>query len=113
MTHAYAKAARKLGAEVERFTKVIALEPRADGSWTVVTDKGSIHAEHVVNAGGLWAREVGRMAGLSLPVLAMEHHYIVTEAVPELVGQPREVINTTDFTGEIYTSLFVGSVRCV
>src|SRR5437660_279896 len=74
VTQAYIAAAKALGAEVERFTKVTALEPRADGSWTVVTDKGSIHAEHVVNAGGLWAREVGRMAGLSLPVLAMEHH---------------------------------------
>jgi dimethylglycine dehydrogenase len=102
VTQAYAAAAKALGAEVERFTKVTALKQRPDLSWEVVTDKGTIHAEHVVNAGGLWAREVGRMVGLTLPVLAMEHHYIVTEAVPELAGLEREIINTSDFTGEIY-----------
>ena len=101
-THCYAAAARKLGAEIHRFTRVTGLSQRPDGSWDVATDKGSIHAEHVVNAGGLWAREVGRMVGIELPVLAMEHHYIVTEAIPELEGLDKEIINTTDFSGEIY-----------
>lgn len=101
-THAYAAAARKLGAEIHQYTKVTGLSQRPDGSWDVATDKGSIHAEHVVNAGGLWAREVGRMVGIELPVLAMEHHYIVTEAIPELESLEREIINTTDFSGEIY-----------
>ncbi len=56
-THAYVKAARKLGASVERFTRVLELNPRADGTWDVVTDKGTVHAEHVVNcAGTLGAR---------------------------------------------------------
>ena len=87
-TQAYAAAARKLGAQIHRFTKVVDLKQRLDGSWDVVTDKGTIHAEHVVNAGGLWAREVGRMVGVELPVLAMEHHYIVTEPIPEL-DRPR------------------------
>ena len=68
----------------------------------MVTDKGTIHAEHVVNCAGLWAREIGRMVGLELPVLAMEHHYIVTEAIPELAGLDREIVNTTDYSGEIY-----------
>jgi dimethylglycine dehydrogenase len=102
VTQAYATAARAMGAEINRFTRVTALSQRGDGTWDVTTDKGVIHAEHVVNAGGLWAREVGRMVGLELPVLAMEHHYIVTEAVPELEGLSREIINTSDFTGEIY-----------
>jgi dimethylglycine dehydrogenase len=102
VTQAYAAAAKAMGAEINRFTKVAALKQRADGSWDVTTDKGMIHAEHVVNAGGLWAREVGRMVGLDLPVLAMEHHYIVTEAVAELEGLEREIINTSDFSGEIY-----------
>ncbi len=102
VTQAYVAGARKHGATVERFTKVTALKQRADQSWDVVTDKGTIHAEHVVNAGGLWAREVGKLAGVTVPLLAMEHHYIVTEPVPELRGLPREIINTTDFTGEIY-----------
>ena len=102
VTQAYVAAARALGAEVNRFTKVTALTQRAEGGWRLTTDKGVIDAEHVVNAGGLWAREVGRLVGLTIPMLAMQHHYIVTEPVPELEGLEREIINTTDFTGEIY-----------
>ena len=73
-----AKAARNLGAEVYRFTRVTDTKPRPDGSWDVITDKGNLVAEHVVNAGGLWARDVGRFAGLELPILAMEHQYLIT-----------------------------------
>ncbi len=102
VTHAYAIAARKVGAEVHRFTQVTALKQRADGTWDVITDKGSVHAEHVVNAAGLWAREVGRMAGIELPVLAMEHMYVVTEEIPEIVAHGREILPTTDYFGEIY-----------
>jgi dimethylglycine dehydrogenase len=102
VTQAYAAAARGLGAEIQRFTKVTALKQRSDHSWDVITDKGNIRAEHVVNAAGLWAREVGRMAGLFVPIAAMEHHYLITEKVPELAGLEREIINTADFTGEIY-----------
>jgi dimethylglycine dehydrogenase len=101
-THAYVKAAQKLGASVERFTRVRALGSRRDGSWDVTTDKGTVHAEHVVNCGGLWAREIGRMVGIELPVLAMEHHYLVTEDIPELADRDREFVNTTDYSGEIY-----------
>ena len=73
VTHAYAICARNRGAEVYTDTWVTDLQQRADGTWDVITDRDhTIHAEHVVNAGGLWAREVGRMAGLELPVLAME-----------------------------------------
>ncbi len=72
----------------------------------MVTDKGTIVAEHVVNAGGLWAREVGRMVGLELPVLAMEHMYIVSEDMPEVVeinrATGKEVLHVIDFEGEIY-----------
>jgi dimethylglycine dehydrogenase len=102
VTQAYVAAARAMGAEVQRHTKVTALSQRADGSWDVTTPAGRIHAEHVVNAGGLWAREVGRMVGLTIPLLAYEHHYIVTDPLPELAGREREIINTSDFTGEIY-----------
>ena len=101
-THAYVKAARTLGASVERFTRVLSLAQRRDGSWDVVTDKGTVHTEHVVNCGGLWAREIGHMVGIELPVLAMEHHYLLTEDIPELRGQDREIVNTTDYAGEIY-----------
>jgi dimethylglycine dehydrogenase len=101
-THAYVKAARQLGAAVERFTRVRSLAQRPDGSWDVVTDNGTVHAEHVVNCAGLWAREVGHMVGIELPVLAMEHHYLITEDLPELRGREQEIVNTTDYAGEIY-----------
>ena len=106
VTHAFARAARKLGAEVERFTKVEDLVQNADGSWRVITNKGEIIAEHVVNAGGLWAREVGRMVGLELPVLAMEHMYLLTEDMPEVATwnkkTGKEIIHAVDFDGELY-----------
>ena len=105
-THAYAGAARKLGAEIYRQTRVVELNPRSDGGWDVVTNKGTVIAEHVVNAGGLWAREVGRMAGIELPVLAMEHMYIVTGDVAEVTeinrSTGKEVLHVIDFEGEIY-----------
>jgi dimethylglycine dehydrogenase len=101
-TQAYVKAARMLGASVERFTRVLSLAQRRDASWDVVTDKGTVHAEHVVNCAGLWAREIGHMVGIELPVLAMEHHYLLTEDIPELAGRAQEIVNTTDYAGEIY-----------
>ena len=102
VTQAYAKAAQAAGAEVVRHTRVVDLKPRTDGSWDVITEAGNVHAEHVVNAGGLWAREVGRMVGLELPVLAMEHQYLITDDIPALKGQ-KEQIHCIDFEGEIYT----------
>jgi dimethylglycine dehydrogenase len=106
VTTAYAICARQAGAEVYRHTWVSGLEPRRDGTWTVITDEGEIHAEHVVNAGGLWAREVGRMVGLELPVLAMQHHYLVTEEMDEvkdhMAATGREMPMVMDFAGEIY-----------
>ena len=85
-THAYAKAARMGGATIETHCKVLETNPRADGGWDVVTDKGTIHAEHVVNAAGLWARELGAMAGVFVPIYPMEHQYLVTEEVPEIAA---------------------------
>ncbi len=113
VTHAYTICARNRGAEVYQNTWVNGLAQRQDGTWDVHTydpttgdAKGTIHAEHVVNAGGLWAREVGRMAGLELPVLAMEHHYLMTEPMPEVIEynqtNGRELPHMIDFAGEIY-----------
>ncbi len=101
-THAYARAARMGGAEIVLHTKVLETNPRADGTWDVVTDKGTIHAEHVVNAGGLWAREVGAMAGCYLPLHPMEHQYIVTEDTPEIFDLGREHPHVMDPSGESY-----------
>ena len=106
VTQAYARSARKLGAEIHRHTRVEALARNADRTWDVVTAKGTVRAEHVVNAAGLWAREVGRMAGLELPVLAMEHMYLLTEDMPEVAEinekTGREVLHVVDFDGELY-----------
>ena len=109
-THAYAKSARIGGAEIYQGTRVTELKHRVDGSWDVITDtkgeRGNIHAEHVVNCGGLWAREVGRMVGIELPVLAMEHMYLVTDEMPEVVAfnkeRGHELPHIIDFKSEIY-----------
>lgn len=106
VTHAYAKAARKLGAAIERFTKVEDIVRQPDGMWRILTNKGEVVTEHVVNAGGLWAREVGRMVGLELPVLAMEHMYLITEDMPEVAAWNKktgsEIMHAVDFDGELY-----------
>ncbi|HAP76324.1 MAG TPA: glycine cleavage system protein T [Acidimicrobiaceae bacterium] len=105
-TYAYAKAARLGGATIEIQTKVEALEQKPDGTWRVITNKGVVECEHVVNAGGLWAREVGRMVGVELPVLAMEHMYLVTDEIPEVVAYNKEagkeIGHVIDFGAECY-----------
>ncbi len=105
-TYAYAKAARIQGATIEVETKVESLEQAPDGTWIVHTNKGDVRAEHVVNCGGLWAREVGRMVGLELPVLAMEHMYLVTDDIPEVVAYNKatgkEIGHVIDFGAESY-----------
>ena len=101
-THAYAKAARMGGATIETHCKVIENNQRADGTWDVVTDKGTIHTEHVVNAGGLWAREVGAMAGVYLPLHPMEHQYIVTDEIPMIYERDSEHPHVMDPSGESY-----------
>ncbi len=102
VTYAYAKGARNLGAEVQRFTPVIATTQRDDGSWDVETDKGSIHADVVVNAAGLWAREVAALAGFDLPLIPMEHQYFVTESIPEIEALGRRLPLIADRDGEYY-----------
>ena len=104
-THAYAKAARMGGAHIETHCKVLSTTQRADGTWDLVTDKGSVHAEHIVNAAGLWAREVGAMAGVYFPLLPMEHQYIVTEDVPQIadmIDAGGEHPHVMDPAGESY-----------
>jgi dimethylglycine dehydrogenase len=101
-THAYVGAARKRGAAVVLHNRVLALESRADGSWNVVTELGTIVAEHVVNAAGLWAKQVGLMAGVDLPVTPMEHHYLLTEPIPEVAALSKELPLTLDLEGFTY-----------
>jgi dimethylglycine dehydrogenase len=106
VTNAYAAAARMAGAEVYRNTWAHDLIQKNDGTWDVVTEQGTINTEHIVNCGGLWAREVGRMCGIELPILAMEHMYLLTEEIPEIKPWLEATggfgFGAVDFGGEIY-----------
>ena len=102
VTYAYAKAARVHGASYHTHTPVLETNQRNDGSWDVVTQKGTINAEMIVNAGGLWAREVGHLAGVHLPVQPMEHHYLITEDIPEIAERSERLPAGIDYEGNIY-----------
>lgn len=100
--HAYAKAAKLRGASIVEHNRVAELNQKPDGTWQVVTEKGTVSADHVVNAAGLWAKQVGRMVGLELPVTPMEHHYLVTEPIPELIEFKKEIPFIVDLEGFTY-----------
>ncbi len=102
VTNAYAVGARQRGAEIYRFTPVTATEQQPDGSWIVRTPKGDIHTQWVVNAAGLWGREVARMAGLELPLQPTEHQYFVTETIAEIDALDRRLPSVADRDGEYY-----------
>ena len=102
VTAAYAAGARQRGAEIHRFTPVTATEAQADGTWIVRTPAGDIRTQWLVNAAGLWAREVAAMAGLSLPLIPTEHQYFVTETIPEVAALGRRLPSIADRDGEYY-----------
>ncbi len=102
VTHAYAAGARAMGATIERFCPVIGTEHLPDGSWVVRTEKGGIHTQWVVNAGGLWGREVAALAGIELPLQPTEHQYFVTEAIEEVAALGRRLPSIADRDGEYY-----------
>ena len=101
-TNAFAKAARKFGATIQRHAPVTATRQLANGEWELTTPEGTIRCEYVVNAAGLWAREVAAQAGITLPLMPVEHHYLVTEDVPEIVAMKGELPNITDAEGNWY-----------
>ena len=101
-THAYATAARQHGAEVILRNRVLDLRQRPGGGWDVHTEDGVIGADHVVNAAGLWAKQLGLMAGVDLPVTPLEHHYLVTEEIPEVAALDREMGLFVDLDGYTY-----------
>ena len=98
---AYAAAARKQGAEYYENTKVESLSQTKEG-WQIITEKGVINCEHVVNAAGLWAKQVGRMAGIELPVSPLKHHYLISDSIPEIEKLDFEVPMTVDLEGFTY-----------
>ena len=101
-THAFALAARKRGADVILRNRVTALTALPGGQWRIDTEQGAVTTEHVINAAGLWARRVGRMVGLDLPLTPMQHHYLITEDLPLLVARADQMPCVTDLEGFTY-----------
>ncbi|MCW2308580.1 GcvT family protein [Rhodobium gokarnense] len=89
LTQALARGARAGGGEINRFTTVTGIAQKANGEWVVSTDKGDITCEHVVSATGNFARKTGEMVGLDIPVIPVEHQFIVTEPHPEIVARQK------------------------
>ncbi len=89
--NAMVRAARDLGAAVSRRNRVLGIRRRRDGSFDVDTERGTVHAEHVVNAAGCYAHRVARMVGLDVPIANVLHTYLLTEPVPEFADLDREL----------------------
>ncbi|MEL7396655.1 MAG: FAD-dependent oxidoreductase [Pseudomonadota bacterium] len=102
VTNAYAIGARQLGAEIYRFTPVTGTQPQPDGTWVVETPKGNIQTDWVINAAGLWGREVAALAGIEVPLQPTEHQYFVTETIPEIEAIGRRLPSVADRDGEYY-----------
>lgn len=101
-TQAFAAAARKLGAKILRHTPVTAMRYTSSGEWEVETPAGTFRAEYVVNAAGLWAREVAALAGIELPLQPVEHHYMLTETIPEIAALDHELPTIGDSDAAYY-----------
>ncbi len=89
LTQALATGARNRGAEIYRNTTVVGMKQTKDG-WVVETDKGSIECEHIISCSGNFARQTGKMVGLDIPVIPVEHQYIVTEPHPEIQKRKKD-----------------------
>ncbi len=91
VTMAMAAGARQLGARIARHCRATNITQADNGEWVVESEKGTIRCEHVVNAGGTYARQMGEWSGLQLPMTSMTHHYFVTEPVPEFENLDKEL----------------------
>ncbi len=83
VTFGMAAGARRMGAKIIRHNRATGLAAKPNGEWLVHTEKGDIACEIVVNAGGTFARQIGKWAGLDLPIANLLHHYLITEPVPQ------------------------------
>jgi len=90
LTQALAKGARNGGAEIYRKTRVTGIEEKPNGEWLVKTDKGDITCEHLVTATGNFVRQTGQMVGLDIPVIPVQHQYIVTEPHPAIIERQKQ-----------------------
>ena len=88
---ALAQGARQLGAKIVRQCRVTNVARETNGEWRVETEQGAIRCEHVVNAGGTYAKQVGAWTGLDVPTTSMTHHYLITDTVPEFLDLEREL----------------------
>ena len=91
VTMAMAQGARQMGVKIIRRCQATNITQLADGEWLVKTEQGSVRCEHVVNAGGTYARQMGEWSGLQLPMTSMTHHYFVTEPVPQFADLGKEL----------------------
>ncbi|MEX1262922.1 MAG: FAD-dependent oxidoreductase [Actinomycetota bacterium] len=91
VTNALAAGARARGVEISRHTRVTGLRPRPDGGWDVGTDAGPIECEIVVNAAGMWAPRIAALAGATLPIVPLEHEFVVTGPIPDVAKLEREI----------------------
>ncbi len=89
--HALAIGARQLGAKIIRRCRAMDIKQLPSGEWKVSTEQGDIVCEHLVNAGGTYARQMGEWSGLQLPMTSMTHHYLVTDTVPEFLKLEKEL----------------------
>jgi dimethylglycine dehydrogenase len=110
LTHALAIGAQSRGAEINRHTRVTAIEREGD-HWRVHTSKGEILAHTVVNAAGQWAREVGRLVGVEHPIVPLEHHYLITEQVDALRSLDHELPVLRDPEASYYLREEGGGLR--
>ncbi|HEX2138273.1 MAG TPA: FAD-dependent oxidoreductase [Woeseiaceae bacterium] len=92
LTQALARGAREGGGKIYRHTTVTGIEQKPNDEWVVQTDKGEITCEHVVSATGSFARQTGRMVGLDVPVIPVEHQFIVTEPHPDIVSRHQRAL---------------------
>ena len=102
LTIAYARGAQAKGAEIYRRTPVIELSPTADGAWRISTPEGALTADIIVNAAGFRANEIAGMTGAQLPMCAMQHHYVVTDAIDEVIDLAAEIPITRNPDGSWY-----------
>ena len=91
LTNAMARGASNMGASIERHNRVLDIKLRPSGDWEVITEKGNVVAEIVVNAGGCYARQISQMVGSDMPLVNMEHHYVITGNVAEFVERDEEI----------------------
>jgi len=101
VTQALAMGARSRGATIMRHTAATALT-REHGAWRIQTNRGELRADIVVNCAGQWARQVARLAGADLPIVPLEHHYVVTEPIDEVRDRDTELPVLRDPGGSFY-----------